>query len=138
MKKEKITIKNIYYVIQGYIRYYLYYWKSNYNYTNRFVKWIFLLPLHKLISTHIREQITIRINSMKKECYNNGSCTECGCRTTHLQMANKKCLGDCYPAMQSKKNWNLLKNKKIVISDSRAWQLRNNKFKKYEVGKKSN
>ena len=113
--KEKITLKNIFYFIQGHIRYELYY--------SKFV-W--------LIRNHIREQIEARINSMNKECYNQGSCIKCGCKTTHLQMSNKACKGLCYPSMMNKRKWNLLKNKKIVVRDSKVWMLRNFKFKKFD------
>lgn len=113
--KEKITLKNIFYFIQGHIRYELYY--------SKFV-W--------LIRNHIREQIEVRINSMNKECYNQGSCIKCGCKTTHLQMSNKACKGLCYPSMMNKRKWNLLKNKKIVVRDSKVWMLRNFKFKKFD------
>lgn len=42
---------------------------------------------------------------MNSECYTQGSCVKCGCQTTHLQMANKKCDGDCYPPMMNKVLW---------------------------------
>lgn len=113
--KEKVTIKNIFYFIQGHIRYELYYSKF---------AW--------LIRPHIREQIEARINSMNKECYNQGSCIKCGCRTTHLQMCNKACNGLCYPSMMNRRKWNILKNKKIVKRDSKYWMLRHFKFKKFD------
>ena len=69
---------------------------------------------------------------MNKECYNQGSCIKCGCKTTHLQMSNKACKGLCYPSMMNKRKWNLLKNKKIVVRDSKVWMLRNFKFKKFD------
>ena len=87
--KHKITIKNVWYYLQGNLRYKLYY--------SRF---------KKLIRKHILEQIEFRINSMDKFCYNNGSCKLCGCKTTALQMANKACDKPCYPKMLSKKDWN--------------------------------
>ena len=60
-----------------------------------------------LMRDHIRDQINIRIHSMKYECYRSGQCTECGCRTTALQMANIPCKGECYPPMMSKVEWNI-------------------------------
>ena len=81
----------MYAYIQGNIRYELFYSKF---------KW--LLP------KHIEEQIMYRINSMDIDCYNEGSCKMCGCKTTALQMANKACDKPCYPFMLSKKSWNLL------------------------------
>ena len=42
---------------------------------------------------------------MKEECLLRGHCVKCGCKTTHLQFANKACDGKCYPAMMSKKKW---------------------------------
>ena len=131
----KNKVKDIWYYIQGHVRYFFYYWKTNYFYSPKWIRWIFLIPLQKLLSLHIKEQIAVRINSMNQECYLSGSCIKCGCKTTHLQMANKNCEGLCYPQMQTKKNWNLLKNKKIVISNKRAWQVNNSKFKQYEMGK---
>ncbi len=114
--KKKVTLKNIWYFIQGNIRYQLYYSRLNF-----------------LISLHIREQIEARINSMNKECYNQGSCIKCGCQTTHLQMCNKSCNGLCYPSMMNRRKWNLLKNKKIVIRDTKVWILRHWKFKKFDI-----
>ena len=91
MKIKGIEIKDMYAYIQGNIRYELFYSKF---------KW--LLP------KHIEEQIIYRINSMDIDCYNEGSCKMCGCKTTALQMANKACDKPCYPFMLSKKSWNLL------------------------------
>ena len=130
----KFKLKDVWYYIQGNVRYQLWYYKSNYA-QKTWYRNIFLIPLHKLIPLHIREQIEKRISSMNQLCYSQGSCIECGCMTTQLQMANKACEGNCYPKMQNRKNWNLLKRNRIIISEKRAWQVRNNKFKQYEVGK---
>ena len=78
--------------LQGNIRYKLYYSK----YFN------FLIP------SHIKEQYRYRLNSMDEECLNNGSCKECGCKTTHLQFANKACGGLCYPKFKNRKSWKKL------------------------------
>ena len=135
--KKKFKLKDVWHYIQGHVRYFFYYWKNNYFFNKKWIRWIFLIPLQKLLPLHIREQITIRINSMNQQCYLNGSCKMCGCKTTHLQMANKACEGLCYPQMQTKKNWNLLKNKKIVISNKKAWQVNNSRFKQYELATKN-
>jgi len=71
---------------------------------------LFYSPLKFLIRKHIREQIAYRINSMDILCYTKGSCIACGCTTTELQMCNRACDKDCYPAMVDKKTWNLSYN----------------------------
>lgn len=120
--RTKKTFKNIIAYLQGHIRYKLYY---------SYLK--FLIPLH------IREQIVYRINSMNKECYNQGSCIMCGCRTTHLQMANKSCDNPCYPAMVKKRTWNFWKTRPKhqidVGSNHVLWNLNiiKNKFIKNEL-----
>ena len=65
---------------------------------------------------HIREQIEYRINSMNRQCFEQGSCIKCGCQTTHLQMADKACAGDCYPEMFKKHLWKHFKglNQKVL------------------------
>lgn len=92
MKKAKPTLKNIIAYIQGNLRYKLFY--SNFAF---------------LIRPHIREQIQVRINSMDKQCYNEGQCKMCGCQTTALQMADKACDKPCYPEMMDKVTWNKFK-----------------------------
>lgn len=91
---KELTFKNIFYYIQGNIRYKLYY--------SDLFKW--------LIRKHIKEQIEYRIKVMNRECYYNGSCIKCGCQTTHLQMCNKACEGSCYPEMFDKVEWMIVKN----------------------------
>lgn len=115
MRNEKITFKNIKAYIQGHIRYRLYYSKY---------KW--LIPLY------IREQIDMRIYSMNEECLNQGSCIKCGCQTTHLQMANKKCEGDCYPQMLSLVKWNYLKKNSIIVLENDLWIIKKGLFKKID------
>lgn len=83
------VIKNIYYFLQGNLRYKLFY-----------SKFVFLIP------NHILEQIYFRINKMDKKCYNDGQCKICGCSTIALQMANKSCPKPCYPKMMNKRQWN--------------------------------
>lgn len=115
MEKEKINLKNIYYYLQGNLRYKLYYSRFKF-----------------LIMKHIQQQISIRIKSMNEVCYNTGQCKECGCQTTQLQMCNKACKGKCYPKMLSKKSWRKLTNKKLLYVGGLTWEIRNSKFKKYE------
>lgn len=98
MSKAKPTIKNIISYIQGNIRYKLYYSKFS-----------FLIP------RHIREQIEYRIYKMDRECYNQGSCKMCGCKTTALQMANKQCDKPCYPKMMNRREWKNFKNEKTSM-----------------------
>lgn len=125
MKKEtKLNIRNIIAFIQGHFRYRIYYSKFAF-----------------LIRTHIKEQIELRISSMKTECFMKGQCVKCGCQTTHLQMSNKSCEGVCYPRMLSKNLWSRLKEGYMVLSEGYLWYIDNNKFKKtsgkkFEDGKK--
>ena len=111
MKKAKPTLKNIIAYIQGKLRYKLYY--SNFVF---------------LIRPHIREQIEARINSMDKQCYNEGQCKMCGCQTTALQMANKACDKPCYPSILSKKKWNWFKKVKYATVDGILWHYRHGVF----------
>lgn len=87
--KAKINIKNIYSYLIGNYRYQLYYSKN--------FSW--------LMRSFIKRQIALRINSMDEECFNNGQCKMCGCKTTALQMSNKECDKPCYPKILSKKEW---------------------------------
>lgn len=111
-----IRLNDIKAYIQGNIRYKLYY-----------SKYSFLIPLY------IREQIQTRIVSMNIECFNQGSCIKCGCRTTHLQMANKKCDGDCYPVMMNRNKWEYMKKGNITIVNDQLWKVQKGTFKR--IGK---
>ena len=120
--KAKININNIFSDIIGTYRYQLYYSKN--------FSW--------LIRNFIKRQITLRINSMDEECFNNGQCKMCGCKTTALQMANKECDKPCYPEMLSRKKWikfvlDSMFGISIVINN-RRWiiDLKNKKFKLYK------
>lgn len=57
--------------------------------------------------------------TMKIECYQSGSCVECGCDTPDLQMADKSCRGKCYPEMMTKKEWKKYKLKNNILYVSR-------------------
>ena len=111
--KAKINLKNVIAYCQGNIRYRLYYSKFNW-----------------LIPNHVIEQIKARIFSMNLECYNSGSCNLCGCRTTHLQMANKPCEGNCYPKMLNRKDWLFLETYGFKEIDNVIWELEGFQFKK--------
>jgi len=118
--RNRVTIRNMFYYVQGNMRYRLYY---------SWFKW--------LLREHIREQIIFRINSMNRLCYDRGSCIVCGCVTTQLQMSDKACAGSCYPKMFSKKDWNNLKFRDGIYSIGRQhWSIDNKEFKfiKYELG----
>jgi hypothetical protein len=51
----------------------------------------------------------MRVDAMKPDCYNQGSCVLCGCSTPALQLANKPCDNPCYPAMMNKRDWDKFK-----------------------------
>ena len=89
MKKK---IKDVFYYLEGTIRYYIYYSK-----------------FRNLIKPYIREQIELRILVMNTECYEKGYCTCCGCKTTALQMCSKACEGNCYPPFMNKEQWSHFK-----------------------------
>lgn len=120
--KAKINIKNIYSYLIGNYRYQLYYSKN--------FSW--------LMRSFIKRQIALRINSMDEECFNNGQCKMCGCKTTALQMANKECDKPCYPEMLSRKKWiKFVLDSMFGIStviNNRRWiiDLKNKKFKLYK------
>lgn len=111
--KKKFNLYDIIAYIQGNIRYQLY-----------DTKWSWLIP------KHIEEQIDARIKSMKKQCYDQGSCIKCGCRTTHLQMANKPCDGDCYPEMVSEHKWKYMKKGVMTLVNGHLWTFKHGKFKR--------
>ena len=120
--KAKINIKNIYSYIIGNYRYQLYY--------SKYFSW--------LIRSFIKRQIALRINSMDEECFNNGQCKMCGCKTTALQMANKECDKPCYPKMLSRNKWiKFVLDSMFGVStviDGRRWiiDLKTKKFTLYK------
>jgi hypothetical protein len=111
----KIKLKDVLYYLQGNVRYQIFY--SNF-------AW--------LLRAHVRQQITVRINSMDQECYDTGSCKECGCNTTHLQCCDKACEANCYPAMLNEIQWaHLIAGKYWFDPKTKIiWGLRDNKFYK--------
>ena len=64
---------------------------------------------------------------MNKDCYNNGQCIRCGCMTTALQMANKKCEGNCYPPMMDRKKWKKFKSGNYpILHEGIVWTMDKN------------
>lgn len=104
--------KDIFYYIQGNIRYQLFY-----------------STFAELIPTHIREQIIARVDSMDDKCYRDGQCKLCGCKTTALQMCNKACDKPCYPEMLNRKQWRIAKahGKYIDKKNKNLWSVKPNR-----------
>lgn len=92
-------IDNIFFYIQGNLRYKLFY-----------SKFAFLIP------DHIKEQIEYRIAKMNPQCYEEGQCIMCGCKTTALQMADKICEGACYPEMMNFVTWRTFKTGQLTLN----------------------
>lgn len=119
---NKFKLIDIWYYIQGTVRYKLYY--------SKYFSW--------LIPVYIHEQIDFRINSMDRKCYMQGSCIICGCKTTALQMSNKMCGKPCYPKMVNRSKWKFWKtfNKRFLKPNKYdiLWKLdmENKKFIKNE------
>ena len=122
---KNLTITNIKSYIVGMFRYKLYYSKYK-----------------KFIRKHILEQIDFRIDYMKIDCYNNGSCVKCGCLTTALQMANKSCEGECYPEMMDKKSWvsfrngvpyKDIKNNDWILNEKDGMLIHRSEFFNYDI-----
>lgn len=124
-------VKDVYYYLQGNVRYYLYYSKLNF-----------------LLRSHIKEQINYRIKSMDPKCYDDGTCVLCGCKTTALQMCNKSCDKPCYPYILSSKKWkHFMKRRGYIVTNDKGiikklksrkdsgliWFLVNDKFKNDKV-----
>ena len=76
----------------------------------------------KLMRKHIKEQIEYRVRMMSADCYNNGQCTECGCETIALQMADRSCDGHCYPPMMTKRKWKKYLNHDLVFAKGGYWR----------------
>jgi hypothetical protein len=112
-----ITLSNIKAYLTGNFRYEIYDTKLK-----------FLIPLH------IRQQIAFRVKVMDKECYNQGSCIICGCKTTALQMSNKACDKPCYPTMMDRTEWKIFKgggtfyDRKLKI----FWKIREERLIKFK------
>lgn len=102
-----MKIKDIWYYIQGNIRYRLYY--------SKYFSW--------LIREHIYQQIDFRIDIMNPKCFMTATCVLCGCKTTALQMADKSCDKPCYPPMTNKENWELLKKGQEIEIKGDIWKI---------------
>ena len=111
--KGNVSLKDIWYYIQGNYRHKLFYSRFKF-----------------LIRKYIREQIALRILVMNEECYNNGECIRCGCATTALQMCNKMCKGECYPAMMNKDQWEYFTKAKFIHLGKFYWKLEGDKLVK--------
>lgn len=88
---------------RGNIRYWLY-WNAKY-----------------FLTDNIIEQFEMRVKVMDRDCYNNGECKVCGCRTLNLQMCNKACEGHCYPRMMSRKQWRQFNSGNPFIDGDLVW-----------------
>lgn len=84
-------MKNIFYYLQGNIRYFL------------------LKNFPFLVRKHIREQVEYRMSVMDEQCREMGSCKYCGCDVPQMQMSDKQCKKPCYPKMMGKKKWESVK-----------------------------
>lgn len=87
-----------------------------------------------LLPDRISRQFEARVMSMDNKCYEDGSCKECGCMTTHLQMTNKPCEGGCYPKMLNSAEWNQISNEGRLLlqgegKNKKFWYIRGGKFK---------
>lgn len=107
VRLSDITLANIWHFLRGTVCYHLYY---------RGYSW--------LIPRYIRDQFEWRVRVMRRECYESGSCVECGCRTTALQFSSKACSGGCYPPMMGSESWDRFKAGCPVILDGRCYRIR--------------
>lgn len=99
----KVTPKNVYAFIQGNVRYKIWY-------KYKWLRW--------LVPDHVWQQIRFRLAVMDRECLAMGQCKVCGCKTTALQFANKRCDGWCYPPMMSRSKWDLfIRNGYAIVND---------------------
>lgn len=127
VEHRKYSLRNIVAYIQGNLRYKLYYSRLLYG-----------VDLSWLLPKWLKEQIELRIDSMDRQCYNEGSCKICGCKTTALQFANKACDKPCYPSMLSRKQWEIFCDTELVfdIETDMFWQRRGGKFTPFKrIGK---
>lgn len=100
-------IRDIFYFIQGYARYYL-------------VKMFGF----GVLRSHIGEQIMMRGMSADRKCVGDGRCKICGCHTPALFYADKECDKPCYPAMKGRKEWKRFKEER----GNDEWYIKNFKF----------
>jgi len=84
---SKVSIKNLWYVIQAYVRL----WKS---------------------PSHIKEQVSYRKELVKlkhPECLSRGYCY-CGCDIPEMFYSDMSCENKCYPELMNAKDWQKYKN----------------------------
>ena len=79
-----------------------------------------------LLSTTTTQQFLFRVRVMNKDCFNNGECVVCGCRTLNLQFSNKGCEGHCYPKMMSKSKWKEFIGGKPYYDGNMIWKFDDN------------
>jgi hypothetical protein len=60
---------------------------------------------------------------MDSICYSEGSCSICGCQTTHLQCAAKACDKPCYPDMMDAGQWKHFKSGAYHFDRWGEWQM---------------
>lgn len=136
MIKGERSFTDVWYFIQGHIREMLYFSKYDF-----------------LIRKHIREQIDVRINTIREvgergitSCLKNEQCDICGCYTYALIMSNKSCEGNCYPGkFFSKNDWEHLKEMEelfndkdcegVFIYDDELWKFEKKNYKYYYIKK---
>lgn len=111
---KKITVRNIFWYLQGHTRYRL----CN-------------TPILKyIVPKYLRDQISIRENSVHEICQSIGTCKECGCNLPQLQYADKECYGWCYPPMLNRSEFTLLQNGGCHEDEitNLTWRIQNGKF----------
>lgn len=88
MSKE-INLKNIRSFIKGNARKYM----NKYN----------------MLSLHIQEQVTYRLNICKDTCVKNGKCQKCGCSLPGKAFDSPSCNRNLFPDMMNKDQWDQYK-----------------------------
>lgn len=83
---------NVWYFIQGNIRYRLYY----------------SFPF--LFSPRFKSMIEERYKLANPECMATGECIACGCDMPNLLFANKQCKAKCYPSFREQRNMRKIKD----------------------------
>lgn len=107
MKAREITLSNVWAYLTGNIRF----WLSRHRATRWMVGEMTIL------------QIIFRLFMMDDECYDNGQCKECGCKTINLQFASKRCKGDCYPELMRGRKFIKFLNGKVTKVGKNVWKL---------------
>lgn len=111
--KKKITIRNIFWFLQGNARYKL---------VNS--------PFKFLVAPYIRRQIKVREASAHEICQTLGACKECGCSIPQLQYADGECHAWCYPQMLNKEQFTELERGGQVddLLLGITWKITNGKY----------